>query len=83
LEQLSGRQINSREDIRAYVEGIAKDAKRKTERRQHFKNIALGALFVIAALQYYYLDVQLQILSQPSLTVFYPTKTFPARPQKS
>jgi hypothetical protein len=80
LEQLSGRQINSRGDIRAYVEGIAEEAKRKSQKRQQLKNMALGVLFVIAALQYHYLDVQLQILSQPTLTVFYPTKPFAAHP---
>jgi hypothetical protein len=41
----SGRQINSREDIRSCVEDIAK------------------------------------ILAQPTLTVFYPTKPFPAQPR--
>ena len=31
-------------------------------------------LLVVAILQYYFIDVQLQILSQPSLTVFVPVR---------
>ncbi len=35
-----------------------------------FKNLLLAALLVVSILQYYFIDVQLQILSQPSLMVF-------------
>ena len=34
----------------------------------------LIALLVVAAAQYYFIDIQLQILSQPTLTVFVPVK---------
>ncbi len=37
-------------------------------------------LFVIAVLQYYYLQVALEVLAQPTLTVFVPTMMNPAKP---
>ena len=80
LERLSGRQIRSREDIAAYVAEISQRAQDKHLKWQSFKNAALCGLLVIAVLQYYYLDVALEILAQPSLTVFVPTTANPAKP---
>ncbi len=82
LERVSGTRIRSREDIDAFLSGVARKAR---ERRAGgaFKNALLGALLVIAILQYYFIDVQLQILMQPSLTVFAPARyPGPARPQR-
>jgi hypothetical protein len=37
------------------------------------KRMVLGGALAAAILQYYFIEVQLQILKQPSLTVFAPT----------
>jgi hypothetical protein len=70
LERLSGRKINSRDDITAYVSELSQKVEAARSKWQYLKNGLLGALLIIAILQYYFIDVQLQILSQPSLTVF-------------
>lgn len=80
LERLSGRQIRSRADIAAYVAEISQRAQDNRSKWQSFKNAALCSLFVIAVLQYYYLEVALEILAQPTLTVFVPTTANPAKP---
>jgi hypothetical protein len=72
LEQLSGRKINSRQDISDYVSEVSRKAEATRSKWQYLKNALLGAFLIIAILQYYFIDVQLQILSQPSLTVFVP-----------
>jgi hypothetical protein len=73
LERLSGTKIRTREDIHVFLGTVArKAAQRRASARG--KNVLLGALLVIAILQYYFIDVQLQILSQPSLTVFLPAR---------
>lgn len=75
LERLTGRQIRSREDIAAYVDELQHKAQARRAKRQHLKNALLVALLLVAAGQYYFTDVQLQILSQPTLTVFVPAKS--------
>jgi hypothetical protein len=70
LERVSGRKINRPEDISDYISELSQKAATTRSKRQHIKNALLGALLVIAVLQYYFIDVQLQILLQPSLTVF-------------
>jgi hypothetical protein len=78
LEELSGRKIRTREDLAAYVAEVSARAAVKQSRWQTLKSTFLLTLLAVAAFQYYYIDVQLQILSQPTLTVFYPVQ--PARP---
>lgn len=79
LERLSGTKIRSREDIQVLLGTLARKAgQRRASGR--IKNALLGALLVIAILQYYFIDVQLQILSQPSLTVFLPARNIDAAP---
>jgi hypothetical protein len=78
LAKVAGREIRTREDIAAYVSEISQRARDKHARRQRLKNGLLGALLVVALSQYYFIDVQLEILSQPTLTVFYPLKHKPA-----
>ena len=73
LEQLAGRTIRTREDITEYVNELSDKARDKGTRRQQLKNALLGALLVIAVLQYYFIEVQLEILAQPALTVFAPS----------
>lgn len=74
LERLSGRQIRSRQDITSYVNESSQTAQAMRSRWENLKSGSLYGLLVIAALQYYFIDVQLRILSQPSLTVFVPVK---------
>lgn len=74
LELRSGRRIRSREDVAAYIEELPRTAAAKTAKRQNVKQALLAALLTFAALQYYFIDVQLQIMSQPTLTVFVPVK---------
>jgi hypothetical protein len=70
LERLSGRKINSRDDVSDYINELSRKAEATRSKRHYLKNALLGALLIMAAFQYYFIDVQLQILSQPSLTVF-------------
>ncbi len=74
LEQLAGRKISTRDDLQAYIEEVAKNAKLNNAKRQQLRSVLLMGLLVVAVFQYYFIDVQLQILSQPGLTVFVPTK---------
>ena len=73
LEQLAGRTIRTREVITEYVSELSDKARDKRTRSQQLKNALLGVLLVIAILQYYFIDVQLDILAQPTLTVFAPS----------
>lgn len=79
LERLTGRQIKSREDIRDYVNALSIRANERRSKSQRLKNALLATLLVAAFAQYYFIDVQLQIMSQPTLTVFVPTKGDPAK----
>ena len=74
LERLTGRRIKSRRDISDYVSEHSTKAKAKRSKSQHLKNLLLIALLIASAAQYYFLDVQLEILAQPTLTVFVPVK---------
>jgi len=74
LERLTGRRIKSRQDISRYVSELSTKAKARRSKSQHLKNFLLIALLIVSAAQYYFLDVQLEILAQPTLTVFVPVK---------
>lgn len=74
LERLSGRIIRSRKDIADYVDELTRRGNQRRSKSQYLKNFLLVALLITASGQYYFIDVQLQILAQPSLTVFVPTK---------
>jgi len=74
LERLTGRPIKSRQDISDYISELSTKAKEKQSSSQRLKNSLLIALLIVAAAQYYFIDVQLEILSQPTLTVFVPVK---------
>jgi hypothetical protein len=80
LERLSRWQIKSRSDFRGYVDSLSAKARERRSSSQRLKNSLLAALLVAAFAQYYFIDVQLQILAQPSLTVFVPAKVDPAKP---
>ena len=69
LESLSGRKLRSRAEVRAYVRE-AEDAIRGARRHRLIKEAVLVALVALSFLPYYFADVQLQILSLPSVVVF-------------
>lgn len=73
LEHVAGRAIRTRQDISEYVEELSAKAADRRTKTQQVKNVLLGALLVIATLQYYFIEVQLEILAQPALTVFAPS----------
>jgi hypothetical protein len=72
LERLSGKPLRTRADIDALVRSLA--GHQQPRRGARLKNALLGALLVVSILQYYFIEVQLQILSQPALTVFAPAR---------
>jgi len=83
LEKVTGRSLKTRADIQAYVR---EQAERKAADQPsvkcwlNAKRITLGALLAFGIIQYYVLDVMLQIASLPSTTFFVPAS---ARTQKS
>ena len=86
LEELTGKKFTSRENILGYRKELwAEEAKRhhaETHRRIIRETIFLGVL-LIAALQYHYWNVNLQIAALPHLVVFVPVADgdiHPARP---
>lgn len=77
LEQMSGRQIRTREHVRSLMQEdwVPQADAERSRRRQSVKRAVLALLFTFAALQYYFLDVSLQILSLRELTHLTPTAT--------
>ena len=78
LEQLTGRTLRTRADIQAYVQAAAvrKAADQPSVRRWlRIKKGTLFALLAFGVIQYYVLDVMLQIASLPTNTYFVPVKT--------
>ena len=75
LEQVSGRRIRSRRDIDTYVDELTSKATARRSRSQRLKNTLLVTLLALSFAQYYYTEVQLEILSQPSITVFVPVNS--------
>lgn len=78
LEQVSGRRIRTRDDIKAYVEEMA--ARKATDQPgvrfwQRLKTITLIALAAFAFVQYYAIDVMNQILALRENTFFVPVST--------
>lgn len=75
LESLAGRKLRTREDVSEYVSELSRRGEEGARRRGgQARDIFLGVLLIVAILQYYFIDVQLQILKQPSLMVFVPVK---------
>ena len=78
LEQLTGRTLRTRADIQAYVREAAarKPSDQPSVRRWlRAKKATLVALLAFGVIQYYVLDVMLEIASIPSNTYFVPVKT--------
>lgn len=75
LEKLTGRTLKTREDIQAYVREVAarKAHDQPSVRRWlKAKQVTLGALFAFGVIQYYALDVMLEIVSLRATTFFIP-----------
>ena len=75
LEKLTGRTLRTREDIQAYVREVAarKAADDPAVRRWlTAKKITLIVLLGFGVMQYYILDVLLEIVSMPTTTFFVP-----------
>jgi len=73
LEESSGRPLRTREDIRAYLaelEARRADTDAKVRRWQRAKALTLAVLGAFALLQYYFLDVMVQMLAMPQMTFF-------------
>jgi len=78
LERLTGRTLKTREDIAAYVREVAarSAADQPSVRRWlKAKTVTLIALFAFSVVQYYILDVMLEIASMRSTTFFVPAST--------
>ena len=69
LQTLSGRKLRTRAEVRAYVRE-AEQAITGARRHRLVKEAVLVALVALSFLPYYFADVQLQILSLPSVVVF-------------
>lgn len=75
LEKLTGRTLKTREDIAAYVREVS--ARRASDepsvkRWLKAKKATLIALLAFGFIQYYVLDVMLEIVSMRSTTFFVP-----------
>ena len=83
LESLTGRTLKTREDIAAYVREVAARNAADTpsvQRWSSVKKITLIALFAFGLIQYYILEVMLEIATMRSTTYFVPAR---AQTQKS
>jgi len=77
LERLTGRALKTREDIQAYVREVA--ARKATDapsvrRWLSVKKATLIALLAFGVIQYYMLDVMLEIVSMRTTTYFVPAR---------
>jgi hypothetical protein len=77
LEKLTGRSLKTREDIQAYVREVS--ARKATDqpsvrRWLTVKKATLVALLAFGVIQYYMLDVMLEIVSMPTTTFFVPAR---------
>ena len=78
LERITGRTLKTREDIAAYVrEATARSAGDQPSVRRWLKakKVTLVALFAFSVVQYYILDVMLEIASMRTTTFFVPVNT--------
>ena len=78
LEKLTGRSLKTREDIQAYVSEVAarKASDEPSVRRWlTAKKASLIALLAFGVIQYYLLDVMLEIVSMRTTTYFVPART--------
>jgi hypothetical protein len=82
LEKLTGRSLKTREDIQAYVREVSarKASDQPSVRRWlNVKKATLIALLAFGVIQYYMLDVMLEIVSMRTTTYFVPAGTPPTQ----
>lgn len=72
LEQVSGRALRSREDIRRYLDEVSRNNGPRRSLLHTLKQGMWLALLVVAYLQYYLLDVMNQINDIPEVRVNLP-----------
>jgi hypothetical protein len=75
LEELAGRELRSRDDIRRYVGELSApdpEANRTHRRQRLVKDTVLLLCLLTAYIQYNFLDVNLQIARLPSIVIFVP-----------
>jgi hypothetical protein len=72
LEQVSGRALRSREDIRRYLDEVARQNAGPSGILQTLKQGTWLVLLVVAYLQYYLLDIMNQVNSMPEIRVNLP-----------
>ena len=65
---------------KGHVNTLAIGANGRRSKAPRLRTALLAALLAAAFAQYYFIDVQLQIMSQPTLTVFVPTKGGQSKP---
>jgi hypothetical protein len=70
LDELAGRKVRSRAELRAYLKEFAAQARKHRTQVQLVREGVLVIVLLLVYLQYYFVDVQLHILSLPSLVVF-------------
>lgn len=80
LESMSGRSIRSRADVRRYLAEVPASSPRSVPRKWMLaRRATLAAGLVLAFLQYYLIDIYVQIMSLPSITLGNPTDAKPAQ----
>jgi hypothetical protein len=78
LERLTGRPLKTREDIQAYVREVSARTPREqpsVRRWLKVKRLTLLVLLAFGVIQYYILDVLLEIASMRTNTFFVPAST--------
>jgi hypothetical protein len=77
LEKLTGRTLRTREDIQAYVREVSArkaEDEPSVQRWLRVKKVTLVALLAFGVMQYYMLDVMLEIVSMRTTTFFVPAR---------
>jgi hypothetical protein len=77
LEKLTGRTFKTREDIQAYVREVSTRKPHhdpSVKRWVKVKHITLAALLAYGVIQYYILDIMLEIVSIQGPTFFVPVR---------
>jgi hypothetical protein len=78
LEKLAGRRLKTREDVQAYFRETAErkpGQQPSVQRWVKAKRVTLFVLLVFSVIQYYVLDVMLEIASMRTTTFFVPAST--------
>lgn len=73
LEEASGRPLRSRAAVREYLDELEQRRAQESvvaQRWRAAKILTLGLLGALALLQYYFLDIMVQMVSVPQLTIF-------------